>query len=370
MSKETPLPSRTATHSAKAKTKSKQKPQPSKKRFRWGRAIFIFLGLVILSLGIYVAYLYNVGKENLGKIAEQDPIRAVVPVEERAQVKPLAVALLGLDYRKKLGNMNTDVMMVAAFNPKTKTATVVTIPRDSDLNVDGYKRHKANGYYAAFYSEAKKDKKEGEALAAYARDETKLLLERFFDVKINYTAVIDFQGFIDVVDALGGVYVNVDQDMRWVDTVDGTDINLKKGEQQLDGGQALDFVRYRKSNRGTAPSSDFERNERQSQVLGAITDKLKSFGSITKIDNILNAVGNNLRTDIPEAQIENMITTYFGISRSAIRFIPLEGTWKSPYVYLNEASVETAKKALAEELSQEGRASAESPGASPSGAKE
>lgn len=331
--------------------------KPKKKGFRWGRAIFIVLALIIVGLGSYAGYLYfDVFKGNLHKIAKQDPDATPVPKEERANVKPVSLVLLGLDYRKELGSMNTDVIMVAAFNPVSKTATVVSIPRDSDLKLDGYKKHKVNAYYAIFDSIARNEKKlEGDAAKGYARDETRQMLSKFFGIDIDYTAVIDFQGFIDVVDALGGVHVNVDKDMRYVDNADHTNIDLKAGEQTLKGEDALGFVRYRKSNRGTAASSDFERNERQNQVLGAIVDKLKSFGSITKIDNVMNAVGDNMRTDIPESQIEAMIKTYFGIGSSKIRFIPLEGEWISPYVILDQAKLTEAKNALAEELKPEGR---------------
>ncbi|MCD9024459.1 LCP family protein [Cohnella sp. NL03-T5] len=345
------MPSRTSSRNSPPKAS-----KPPGRRFRWGRAIFILLALIIVALAIYAGYLYFVGKKNLEKISDQNPQHSAIPKEERAQVKPIALVLLGLDTRSETGSMNTDVMMVAAFNPKTKTATVVSIPRDSDLNMDGYKKHKANAYYAAFYTNARnKEKLEGDQIPAYARDKTREMLAEFFNIKIDYTAVIDFKGFVDVVDALGGVNVTVDKDMRYVDTVDGTNIDLEKGERELDGEQALGFVRYRKSNRGTAESSDFERNERQSQVLGAIADRMKSFSSVTKVDGILNAVGDNMRTDIPSAQIENMIKTYFHINRSSIRFIPLAGTWRSPYVYLEEEKLKEAKQALTEELLPDGR---------------
>lgn len=349
MSKDTPLPSRMVKRTAKAS-------KPPGRKFRWGRFIFLILTLIIVGLGTYAGILYfDSWKDNLNKISKQGN-GINIPKKERAQNKPIALVLLGLDTRPETGSMNTDVMMVASFNPKTKTATVVSIPRDSDLDLDGYKKHKANGYFSAFSREGRNEKNlEGDAVTAYARDETRLMLSRFFDIKIDYTAVIDFRGFVDVVDALGGVDVTVDKDMRYVDNADGTNIDLKKGVQELDGEQALGFVRYRKSNRGTAESSDFERNDRQSQVLGAITDRMKSLGTVAKIDGILDAVGDNMRTDIPEAQIENIIKTYFGINRSNIRFIPLEGEWKSPYVNLDVEKLAEAKAALAEELIPEGR---------------
>lgn len=361
MNQQTPMPPRSAQRSA-ART-----PKNKKKGVRWGRIIFSFVALIIVILAAYVCYLYfGVYKNNVDKIADQDPTATPIPKEQRADVKPVALVLLGLDYRKQLGSMNTDVVMVAAFNPKTKTATVVSIPRDSDLKLEGYKRHKVNAYYANFEAYARKTEGlEGEAAKDYARDHVREMLGKFFDIDIDYTTVIDFQGFIDVVDALGGVEVDVDKDMRYVDNADGTNINLTAGQQTLDGEDALGFVRYRKSNRGTAASSDFERNERQSQVLGAMVDRIKSFGTITKIDNLMNAVGDNMRTDIPKSQIDAMIKTYFGsISRSNIRFIPLEGEWISPYVVLNKEKLAEAKQALAEELSSSGRAAA-TPSASP-----
>ncbi|WEK53006.1 MAG: LCP family protein [Candidatus Cohnella colombiensis] len=351
MRSDRPLPPRTSKQMATSKLNVKDN------KFRWGRAILIAVSLVIVGLVGYAGYLYLGYKDTIHKVASQDENAASpIPSSERAQVKPISLVLLGLDYRKELGSMNTDVMMVAAFNPKSKTATVVSIPRDSDLNLADYKTHKANAYYANFYMQAKnKEKLESEDAKQYARTKTREMLEKFFEIPINYTAVIDFQGFVDVIDALGGVDVKVDKDMRYVDKADGTNIDLTKGEQTLKGEDALGFVRYRKSNRGTAESSDFERNARQQEVLGAITDKLKSFGTVWKIDSIFNAVGDNMRTDIPEAQIENMIATYLGINRSDIHFIALEGTWKSPYVNLNKEKLAEAKQALAEELSPLGR---------------
>ncbi|WP_256760217.1 LCP family protein [Cohnella sp. WQ 127256] len=372
MIQDTSLPTR-----SKTRTSPSKKTKPPGKKFRWGRLVFLLLGAIILILVCYVAYLLVVGDKNLTKIAKPDDGKGSTTIakEQRAQVKPIALTLLGLDTRSETGSMNTDVMMVAAFNPITKTATVVSIPRDSDLELEGYKKHKANGYYAAFYMSGRnKEKLEGDAIPAYARVETRDMLSKFFGIPIDYTAVIDFKGFVDVVDALDGVTVTVDKDMRYVDSVDDTNIDLKKGEQKLDGEQALGFVRYRKSNsnRGfkpTAASSDFERNERQSQVLGAIVDRMKSFSSVTKVDSLLNAVGDNMRTDIPKKQIENMIATYFGINRSDIRFIPLTGTWRSPYVYLDEDKLQEAKQALAEDLNPKGRPIAVVPTGSPSAAE-
>lgn len=349
MSVDQPLPSR----SRKAAKPPKNKRR--KKGLGVGKILFVVFSVIILGLSAYVLYLYDKLDDNLDRIAS--PVATEVPKEELARAKPIGILLLGLDYRKETGSLNTDVMMAAVLNPESKTATVVSIPRDSDLDLDGYVTRKANAYYARFLSVARNSENlTGDDAARYAYDEMKAMMSKFFEVPIDYIAVLDFQGFVDFVDALGGVKVYVDQDMRYWDNADGTNIDLKKGEQVLNGEQALGFVRYRQSRNGeTRASSDFERNDRQDRLLGAIISQLRSLGSVTRIGSLMDAVGNNLKTDIPREQLNSLITTYFGIPRENVRFIALTGEWRSPYVHLDRKKLAEAKEALQEELNPEGR---------------
>ncbi|THF75617.1 LCP family protein [Cohnella fermenti] len=347
MSSSAPLPPRARTNSTKVKPKPKKKRRPR----RFLAFLFLFLIVVIAALAVYVGDLWRDTNQALKDVALPEGSSKPIASEERAQVKPLSLLLLGTDYRKETGSMNTDVVMVIAMNPQSNTATVVSIPRDTNPQLKGYKAQKINAFYAGFHSKAPKDQDAN----AYARDEMRTMMGKMFDITVDYAAVMNFQGFSDVIDALGGVKVYVDQNMRYTDSVDGTDINLKKGEQTLDGKNALDFVRYRKSNHGTAASSDFDRNDRQSRVLAAIIDKMKSVGGVAKLGNVIGAVGDNMRTDIPRDQIINMLKAYYDIDKESVRFLPLEGVWDSPYVYLNDESLQQAKAALAEELQPEGR---------------
>jgi LCP family protein required for cell wall assembly len=310
------------------------------------------LAVVAGAVAWYLADLYGTAKEAIRNISTEDDVKSdtvIVRTEPAVSVRemPIALLVMGLDTRPKLGSLNTDVLMAAALDPEKKRAVVVTIPRDTRIDVAGYEVKKANAYYANFYSAARKklDTKEADLKA---RDEMKELFGKFFGIPIDYTAKINFQGFSDIVDALGGIEVYVDQDMKYVDRAGDTYIDLKEGLQVLNGDQALDFVRYRQSNQGTRQSSDFERNRRQSEVLGALADRLLSLGSITKLDDVIEAVGNNLSIDMTVSEIERMIRVYFNIRRSDITFIQLEGTWRSPYVYLNEEKLEEAKAALRE----------------------
>ncbi|UVI32171.1 LCP family protein [Paenibacillus spongiae] len=348
MSRETSLPSRSGSRGSGSPKKPKKQ-----KKIRWMRRFMALLLVVLIVIAGYLGYLYKQSKDALlAATADAEP-GMVVPADQSVSVKPVGILLLGVDSREETSTLNTDVMMVATLNPKTKKVTVVSIPRDTKIELDGYKSRKANSYYAKFrYNAIHDEKMDVKAAEKQAKQDLRKMMSKYFGIDISYTATINFNGFVDVVDALGGVEVDVDMDMRYVDKADGTDINLTKGRQKLDGDQALDFVRYRKSNDNTNMSSDFDRNKRQHEVIGAITDKMKSFTGVTKLAGVIGAVGSNMRMDMPSSEVENLLKTYFKIDRSDIAFVPLEGTWRSPYVRVSDESLQAARAALQANLAQ------------------
>jgi LCP family protein required for cell wall assembly len=342
----TSLPPRTGARQP-VKTK-KQKPRKKRSVIKTFLVLLFGLLLIVAAALAYVVYKTDNAFDKIGT----DNNSVVIPAGESVKDKPVAIALLGLDSREHGGGLNTDVMMVAVLNPNTESATVVSIPRDSKIDVDGYKARKANEFYAAFYNTAKKEGMETAEAQANAKQHVRTVLGQLFDIEVKYTAVINFQGFADVVDALGGVEVNVDMRMKYKDSQDGTDIDLQEGVQVLDGDKALDFVRYRKSNDGTNMSSDFDRNKRQSEVIGALVDKMKSLSGAAKLGSVIEAVGNNVKMDMPSKEIQNLVQKYFGISRNDVTFIPLEGNWESPYVYLDDAKLDEARAALKTKMAE------------------
>ncbi|ASS65978.1 LCP family protein [Paenibacillus sp. RUD330] len=322
-----------------------------KPRF-WMRRFMLFASLLVFIAVGYGVYLFMdankaIKEMSYGTSSEVGSIGS----------SPFGMLVMGVDTRGEGGLLNTDVLMAAAFNPKTKSAVVVSIPRDSRIEVKGYKTRKVNSYYSAFLRNAKSEGKgvSQENAEHAAAKGMKDAIGRFLGIPIAYSANVNFQGFADVVDALGGVNVNVDMDMDYDDHAGqpgGTSIHLRKGEQKLGGEDALGFVRYRKSNDGKNMSSDFERNERQEQVVGAITDRMMSVPGLLRLGNVFGAVGGNVKTDMPASDIREMMRVYFGISKEDIAFIPLTGEWRSPYVYLDEAVVAKASKALQSKLDE------------------
>ncbi|MFB9325446.1 LCP family protein [Paenibacillus aurantiacus] len=335
-------------------SRGSRKPAKSRKRrgASWFKRFMILVLLVLVGIAGYLYYLFDKSKDALTMATADAEPGIVVPEEESVKVKPVGIMLMGMDTRKETGSLNTDVMMVAVLNPNTKSASVVTIPRDSRIELDGYKSRKANSYYAKFRALAIDDGLSVKEAEKKAKRQVREMLGKYFGINIAYTATINFQGFVDVVDALGGVEVDVDMDMHYIDNADGTKIDLKKGHQKVDGDQALDFVRYRKSNDGTNMSSDFDRNKRQSEVIGAIADRMKSFSGVAKLGNVIEAVGNNMRMDMPSSEVQNMIETYFKMGKSDIQFTALEGTWRSPYVYVDDESLRKAKQILQAKMAE------------------
>ncbi|MEK4107121.1 LCP family protein [Paenibacillus sp. FSL R10-2791] len=324
---------------SKKKTKKKVK-----KRGFFGRLVRVLLTLLIIAiLGVlgYGGYLYwklEHGVFNAG-------VEGTVAPGQSASEKPLTMLILGTDNRPKHESYLTDVIMVAALDPKTKSATIVSLPRDTYVELSGYKKTKINEFYARFKG---KEKSSG----LLAEDEMKTMMGKYLDIDVDYTTILDFQGFRDVVDELGGVEVNISENMCYTDTVDGTNINLKKGPAELDGKNALDYVRYRKSNckPKTNASDDFDRNKRQNEVLNSLVDQMQSLGGVLKIGKVLDAVDSNMKTDIENSQIKDMIATYWKISKENIEFKPVTGTWRSPYVYINDEELEAAKKSLQDRI--------------------
>jgi len=324
--------SRSARHQAKRSSRRK-----------W---LVVILSVIAVLLAVGIVYGVMLA-DKVGDVIDQITLPASVTkdtkdekgnavVKGRADREVRNILLLGTDNRPQFGSLNTDVIMLVSLRPNPKSAIVASIPRDTYMDPTGWKDGKAN----SFYARARKEDKDK------AYDYVKEIFSEFFAVPIDYVVEIDFKAFEEIVDALGGLTIDVDMDMRYHDPTDGTDINLTKGVQLLSGKQTLDFVRYRQSNDGTRQSSDFERNARQQQVVSAIVDKVKSLETVVRVFEVLDAVGANVKTTIPRDDLLTLVRTYIGIKSGNIQFLRLEGTWKSPYVWPNQDSLATMRAAL------------------------
>jgi LCP family protein required for cell wall assembly len=240
----------------------------------------------------------------------------------------------------------TDTILVASIDPVNKTAAMVSIPRDLWVTVPGYGGMKVNAAYAnAKYHSlniAPKDeaKAENEGIQKAADEATAVL-----GIPIHYHVLMDFQAFKEAVDAVGGVDVNVPEDlvdstMAWENGWNAT--LARKGVDHMAGVQALMYVRSRHgSTRG-----DFDRTERQRLLIESLSQRVLSAGTYTnplKISQLLSAFGNHVTTDLSVNDSLRLMTLLKGVKGGAIQSV---GLADPPNNYVHTGAVGTASVVL------------------------
>ena len=216
------------------------------------------------------------------KMEVQEKLEAVTTKTDVTE-NPFIVYITGID---TYGSVNTisraDVNLVVCVNPLEKQVLMVSVPRDTQVNL-----HK-NG---------KMDKITHSAM--YGINETIQTLEDFLDLKVNYYAKTNFSGITNIIDALGGVEVDSPYEFT---TLHGN-YKIKKGVNELNGDQALCFVRERYA----LPSGDFDRGKNQQRLLKAMLKKAMSPKIITNYSNILAAVEGSFETDMSSDDIKSLV---------------------------------------------------------------
>ena len=205
----------------------------------------------------------------------------------------VTVLLLGLDYRDWTANevaSRSDTMILLTLDPQTKTAGMLSIPRDLWVAIPGFKHGKINTAY--YLGDAYKLPGGGPALAVKT-------VENFLGVPINYYAQIDFAAFVRFIDEIGGVKIDVPQQIT-IDLLGSgfkTKKTLKPGVQVLPGEWALAYARNRYTEGG-----DFDRAMRQQQVIFAIRNKILSVDIlptlVSKAPTLYNELASGIRTNM------------------------------------------------------------------------
>lgn len=197
------------------------------------------------------------------------------------------ILLMGVDERPNIEAARSDTMMLVSIDPVKKTAAFISIPRDMAVQIPGYGEHKMNAAY--FYGEYYKEPGGGAALAVAT-------VEKLFGVPIKYYVTINFSGFEKVVDALGGVDINVPyaiDDYEYPTPDNGTmRIHFNAGQQHMDGATALIYVRTRHAD------GDFARQARQRQLITALRSRALQLDVLPRIPGIISSVGDAVRTNI------------------------------------------------------------------------
>ena len=222
-------------------------------------------------------------KSEISKITGEDD----TTLNKNSSIKePFTLLLMGVDATgdklNKNATGNGDSLMLITFNPKTLNATILSIPRDSyvyipNMGTENKITHAAWG----------------------GTNHMIRTIENFTDVKINYYMKINFRGVVKLVDALGGVYIDVPTDMCTDNSYRYGKICLKEGYQKLNGEQALSFAR----NRYAFATGDLQRGVNQQIVVQAMLNELKNIKSASQALNILDTVSESMDTNFTTKQL-------------------------------------------------------------------
>ncbi|MDF2724272.1 MAG: transcriptional regulator, partial [Paenibacillus sp.] len=243
------------------------------------------------------------------------------------------ILLLGADSR---GTSNavprSDTIMLVSVNPATKKATMFSILRDTYVKIPGYGQDRIN--------------------TAFALGGPNLAMKTVSDLvglPIQYYVYTDFQGFMALVDAIGGIELDVEKDMNYRDSVEPEfDIKLKKGVQKLDGKSALQYVRFRHD-----ALSDFARTERQRKFMTALAGELQSSSSIFRLPTILNKIDPYITTNLAITDMIKLGSLAFDVKAQGLGGVQIPPSKLLEEDNIGGASVLTVKPADLQKFVQE-----------------
>jgi len=258
------------------------------------KKIYVRRGLILLGIVLLIwltSFNHTINVENLGfwgNLTQPAPTpdnSYTMPEKEADRLDVLILGIRGKDDPDATdgGPLLTDSIEILSYNKKTNAASLVSLPRDLQVLVQDDRLDKLNTVYEYGYYHSSDP-------IAFVKNK----ISQITGVYIDKMVVINFSSFKEIVDSLGGVDITLakpfDENKQW-----GYEFHLPAGLNHLDGQQALYYARSRYS------STDFDRSQRQQQIMLAIKDKLVNLNLMSdpvKTFNIFNAIRKDIVTDI------------------------------------------------------------------------
>ena len=257
-------------------------------------AILVFLTffLGIVSVAAYVKHQYNIGRqESLRLIDETKKNQQFSEVEFQADEIPdeyIHVLLVGIDTSDE-GPARTDTIMIAQYHPKKGTAKLVSLMRDSYVEIPGYRNNKINS--AFFFG--------GPELLRQTIKEN-------FHIDLHYYSLVDFKGFERIVDIVAPDGIEVDIQRRMFYRSGKDLIDFQPGVHTLDGQEVLNYVRFRSDH-----ENDFGRVRRQQEVLSILKDELLTLSGVSRLPRLVGAIEPYIHTNVTNRQMLDYGRSFF-----------------------------------------------------------
>ncbi len=287
-----------------------------KKQRRFSKKIWILTPiLVVLALVIGAAvYGWSVYDSVKNTVNEKmhEPVASIDTklTEKKMQAtEQINVLLLGVDERAN-DKGRSDALLVMSLKPQENKIQLVSVPRDTRTTIIG------KGY----------QDKINHAYAFGGADMSVQTVENFLDIELDYFVRINMEGLQELVDALGTI--TVQNDIAWNDGK----YDFTIGPVEMDGDKTMHFVRMRKQD----PAGDFGRTTRQRKVIEAIVNQGATFDQVTKINELVDILGNNMTTSMTFDNMKSLFTGYRNTAKQ-IESYQMQGSGKmidSIYYYL------------------------------------
>ncbi|WML38736.1 LCP family protein [Neobacillus sp. OS1-2] len=281
-----------------------------KKKRRWPSILLVILLLFGGGIG-YAYFQYKQGvNQSLKNLNIDNKEEKVVYTFEgqKDQYGDTNILLLGSDARGEEKSSRSDTIMLVHFNEDKGTFKITSIMRDSYVNIPGHGKHKINSAFALGGPELMRK-----------------TIKQNFDLDLQYFAIADFQGFVQLIDEAFPKGVEMDVEKKMSEYVD---VPLEPGLQRLDGEHLLSYVRFRHDAVG-----DFGRVERQQKTVQAIKDQLTGF-TIAKLPKLMGVVSPYVNTNIDTSDTLFMAKDFLAKDRGSIETlrIPIENSFTEPRI--------------------------------------
>ncbi|MFC9542559.1 LCP family protein [Lysinibacillus sp. NPDC056959] len=248
----------------------------SKKSRKWLRNLILTFALVIVAVIIYGVYQYNSGLAMAEDGLYKDDQKAYDPFEGAdVQFGQINVLLMGSDARDEDGR--SDTLMIAHYDQTTNDVKLISIMRDTYVDIPGHGMNKINSAFAFGGPEL-----------------VRKTIKQNFDIDVNYYALVDFKGFPKIIDLLApdGIEVDIPYEMSY-----GIGMTLNPGKQTLHGDGLLGYVRFRHDR-----LSDFGRVERQQEVLTKVKEQI-GVSSLMNLPKLLGVADSYFDTNVDNKTI-------------------------------------------------------------------
>ena len=300
---------RNDNHNGQNENDSRHYHRAKRRRMRWGRLFLLLVVLAVLLTSVFwgSVWVYT----NIIHAPEKKVVAADPEIEKDEKLNQrINVLLLGIDDGDSEADdsepKRTDAMIVASFDPSAHKISLLSLPRDTMVILPGHTQYeKLNAAYT--YG--------GVAMA-------KQTIANLLRIPIHYYALANWQGFIEIINLIGGVDLYVDRDMHYEDPWANLKIDIKHGYQHLDGEKSGQYVRFRSDELG-----DIGRVQRQQKFLKALSLQMFSVNNIAKLPKIIATAKKYLETDMDTVTMIKAVRSFNIMADNNIRSGMLYGNF-------------------------------------------